>query len=106
MDEVQIQVTAADFNRLWNTHTTWGYGWSDQLAKGRFETVNGEMSTKWKHAYWLGDNYTVAILARSWLHRQNYAVIWDKACCEYVLLTDYNWNWRNDASAEAREHRT
>lgn len=94
MDEVRIKITAEDFNRLWNTHTTWGYGFSDQLAKGRFETVNGEMSTRWQQAYWMGDNYTTVILARSWLSPENYAVVWDTACAEYVILTQYNWEVR------------
>jgi hypothetical protein len=95
MNEVRITINADDFNRLWNTHTSWGYGWNDQLAEGRFKAVNGEMSTKWNHAYWMGDDFTKIILARSWLASQNWAVVWDTACCEYLLLTQYNWDWKN-----------
>jgi hypothetical protein len=100
-DDVRIKITADDFNRLWNTHTSWGYGFSDQLAKGRFEPVNGEMSTRWKQAYWLGDDYAKVIIARSWLSPDNYAIIWDRTCGEYVLLTQYDWEIRRvlDASA-------
>ena len=93
---VVVQVTARDFEQLWENSSSWGLG----EGSGRFEDLDGRppSSRQWRRIYWLGRNYTAVIFARAFLAARGcgYEVLFDTASDEgsnrmygYVILTDY-----------------
>ena len=97
---VVVQVTAADFERLWENSAT-----GDVVNQiGRFEVVEAaeRPGTEWKRIYWLGQGYATVIFARAFLAARgfDYEVLYDTACDEYArgivrpmfgyaIVTDY-----------------
>ena len=93
---VVVQVTAADFERLWENSAT-----GDVVNQiGRFEVVEAaeRPGTEWKRIYWLGQGYAPVIFARAFLAARgfDYEVLYDTATGNeggpmfgYVIVTDY-----------------
>ena len=95
---VVIQVTARDFEQLWENSGEWA-----DLNKpmGRFEALDsdeGPSFREWRRIYWFGGTYMAVIFARAFLAARGfeYEVLWDGASDEpggphfgWVILTDY-----------------
>jgi hypothetical protein len=94
---VVVQVTAKDFEQLWENSSSWGLG----EGSGRFENLDDggpPTSRQWGRIYWLGGSYTAVIFARAFLAARGYEheILFDTASDEgsnrmhgYVILTDY-----------------
>ena len=94
---VVIQVTAQDFERLWENSGKWA---DLRDATARFETLDDDRmppSWAWQRIYWLGRSYTAVIFARAFLAARgyDYEILYDTAehpngqMFGYVILTDY-----------------
>ena len=94
---VVIQVTAGDFERLWENSGKWA-DLTDTST--RFETLDDDRmppSWTWQRIYWLGNNYAAVIFARTFLAARgfDYEILYDTEedpegrPFGYVILTDY-----------------
>lgn len=94
---VQINMDDEDFANLCNMAGEWAARadtWTNHLDVERFEFPGDRPSMKWKRAYWLGEEYTAVILAKSFLADRGYSsdVVWDMSSNSdkgWVILTDY-----------------
>jgi hypothetical protein len=81
--KIQIDLTAADFERLWDNSMKWrDYNWQDQAE--RFEP---KPDYKWLYAYWF-DNYAALKMAEGFLTADECKIHSDEAG-GWVLLTNY-----------------
>ena len=99
MKKIEIHMNDGDFEQLAVTSMGWaGHDWSAQSH--RFENwTPGKAFTEeprwdWRMAYWLGENYTTLILAKSYLAAigEPFEVLWDLAenpDMSYVLVTNF-----------------
>lgn len=92
---MNVCMTEQDYEQLTTNSMKWGNSWASH--DGRFEnytpvaTVNEAPSYSWGYAYWLGDNVAGRILATSYLTSEghDWALLWDLASEEWLILTDY-----------------
>lgn len=93
--KIEIDMTPADFSRLWNTHSSFGDNWAKGISEGRFEELEARITVNagWEHAYWVSD-WAAVLLCRAYLaaKQEPSTVAWDTACDEFIVLTNYNWN--------------
>jgi hypothetical protein len=81
--KIQIDLTAADFERLWDNSMKWhDYNWQDQAE--RFEP---RPDFNWQYAYWF-DNYAALKMAEGFLTTDECKIHSDEAG-GWVLLTNY-----------------
>lgn len=80
-----MNLTHSDFEHLCDNGMSWKtIDWEKQ--EDRFEVVNGKyddpINWEFRHAYWLGEDYSHVILAREYLRNIGYTdhqVLWDMA---------------------------
>lgn len=99
MQTIEIHMDDSDFEHLTQVSMEWAtHNWSTQ--SDRFENCTpGEAFTEeprwdWRMAYWLGEDYTTLLLAKSYLAAigEPFEVLWDldeNPDMSYVLVTNF-----------------
>jgi len=84
--KIEINLTAADFERLWITAMQWmNNDWEKQ--SDRFEPMP---LFSWQYAYWF-DSYAALKLAEGFISTlgKNHAIHSDEGTGDWVMLTNY-----------------
>lgn len=93
-----VVVTEVDFDRLTDMSARWSPTLDDQMMDGRFDSIDrsadGYTPVIGHPAYWMGDNYAVVVLAKTFLQGEGhpFIVLWDEVPnpdCQYAIVTPY-----------------
>lgn len=96
---MEILFTGHDFDRMISSSTRWKDGVSEFSDQFENYTDQGQPYDKpvfpgWTYAYWIGEEYTAVVLAKSFLSSLNegYEVLWDTSDEFYgwVIVTNYS----------------